>query len=442
MAFEALAVATAMPVVARDLGGLRLYALAFSLFMTTSLLGTVLAGSWSDARGPRGPVAAGLVLFAGGLVMCGLADRFATLLAGRAVSGAGGGLLVVALYVVVARTFPASMQPRVFGYLSAAWVLPSVIGPPVAGWLATHVSWRAVFLLVPPLAVLLGAILLPRMPRDAVPGAARQDGQVGEARSLASASTQRVLAGVVTAGGAFCLQYGLQGAGRLPGWAVVAAGIALVLAGVPRLLPPGALRLARGLPSVIMSRGVFTGTFFAAETFVPLMLVDYRGLSPTLAGLSLTGGALGWAAGSWLQGRSGLPVRRTTLLTVGLVIVSCAVLALVPSPLPAVPDLYIWPVWVIAGLGMGVGMSSTSVLTLHLSAGGEEGRNSAGLQVSDALGAILVLGVAGAAFARLHGAQEVGASQYALIWGCLAAFAALGVVVTLRARVPKATARG
>jgi MFS family permease len=62
-----------MPVVARDLGGLRLYGLAFSLFLTTSLLGMVLAGSWCDRSGPRGPVLLGLALFAGGLVLCGAA---------------------------------------------------------------------------------------------------------------------------------------------------------------------------------------------------------------------------------------------------------------------------------------------------------------------------------------------------------------------------------
>jgi len=446
IAFEAMAVATAMPVVARDLGGLRAYPLAFSLFMTTSLFGIVLAGSWSDVRGPRGPVLTGLLLFGGGLLACGFARSFPMLLAGRAVSGAGGGLLVVALYVVVARVFPTVVQPRVFAYLSAAWVLPSVVGPPLAGWLATSLTWRAVFLIVPPLVLVLGVLLLARMPG---PGSVDPPGSVDRAsQGDAPRTGVRVLAGLVTALGAFALQFGLQahgldrpgrqGAAWLTGWPagwlIAAAGLAAVLVAVPRLLPAGTMRLRRGLPSVIAVRSVYSGAFFAAETFVPLMLVEHRGLSPTLAGVTLTGGALGWAAGSWVQGRPGLRVDHTTLLWAGIAVVAVAVLALVPSPLPALPALYVWPVWVLAGFGMGLGMSSTSVLTLRLSVSGEAGRNSSGLQVSDCLGAVLVLGAAGAAYARLHDAATSGAGVYALIWACLAAFAGLGVLVARRAR--------
>ena len=70
-----------------------------------------------------------------------------------------------------------------------------------------------------------------------------------------------------------------------------------------RLLPPGTFRAARGLPAVVLLRGIAAGTFIAAESFIPLMLVTQRGLSPTMAGLSLAGGGLTWALGSYVQAR-------------------------------------------------------------------------------------------------------------------------------------------
>ncbi len=145
-----MAVATAMPVVASELDAVRSYSLAFSLFLTTSLLGMVVAGGLADSRGPTWPLTAGMTLFAGGLVVCGTATTFPALLVGRAVSGLGAGALVVALYVVVAAVYPEEARPRVFGWISAAWVVPAVVGPPIAGFLAAEVSWRLVFLIVPP----------------------------------------------------------------------------------------------------------------------------------------------------------------------------------------------------------------------------------------------------------------------------------------------------
>lgn len=460
VAFEAFAVSTAMPLAARDLGGVRQYGLAFSLFFTTSLLGIVVAGGWTDRSGPRGPVVAGLLLFSGGLVTSGLATSFPVLLVGRAVSGAGGGLLVVSLYVVVAVVYPREAQPRVFGAISAAWVLPSVLGPPVAGLLATEVSWRAVFLLVPPIAVAPLVVLRPRLAAitSSGPDDAGQDpAPAAQAGSAASAGGPgdgplpppepgvvpaltlrgRVLRGTGLAVGAtvlqWALQWGAQGAGVLRAGLVVLAGAALAAVCAPALLPRGTWRLRRGLASLVVTRAMITGSYFGAETFVPLMLVDRRGLSPALAGLALTLGALGWSAGSLLQGRGTLPVPRTTLLPVGGAVVGVAVLGLVLTPLGDVPWWTVSLVWVLAGFGMGLAMSSTSVLTLRLSPPGEAGRNGSALQIGDALGSVVGIGVAGAVFAALYDpAGPSGGGPFALIWAVLGGGALLAALVSRR----------
>ncbi|MFD9203733.1 MFS transporter, partial [Streptomyces anthocyanicus] len=107
IAFEATAVGTAMPVAARELDGISLYAFAFSGYFTTSLFGMVLAGQWSDRAGPLGSLTAGIGAFAAGLLLSGTAGAMWLFILGRAVQGLGGGLVIVALYVVVGRAYPA-----------------------------------------------------------------------------------------------------------------------------------------------------------------------------------------------------------------------------------------------------------------------------------------------------------------------------------------------
>ncbi len=145
VAFEAMAVSTAMPTVARELDAVRSYGLAFSVMLTGQLLGIVLAGVWSDRSGPLVGTFVGQALLAAGSAICGFASGFGMFLAGRALTGLGGGLLVVMLYVIAGRAYPEQIRPRLFTYVSAAWILPSLLGPPLSAWVTETFSWRWVF---------------------------------------------------------------------------------------------------------------------------------------------------------------------------------------------------------------------------------------------------------------------------------------------------------
>src|SRR3954469_4802909 len=130
IAFEATAVGTAMPVAARELGGVSLYAFAFSGYFTTSLFGMVLAGQWSDRRGPLGALTTGIGAFAAGLVVAGTAGAMCVFIVGRAVQGFGGGLVIVALYVVVGRAYPERLRAAGMAAVGAGWGGCPVRGPP------------------------------------------------------------------------------------------------------------------------------------------------------------------------------------------------------------------------------------------------------------------------------------------------------------------------
>ncbi len=419
LAFEAMAVATAMPVAVRDLDGLALYAWAFSAFSTTSLLGMVGAGEACDRSGPRGPLLLGVLSFAAGLLLAGVAGSMVPFVLARAVQGFGAGLVIVALYVVVARAYPAPMRPRVFSAVSSAWILPSIVGPALAGWLAEALSWRLVFLAVLPFVALALVFVLPSLGPLQGPGEGAQPRR-GRKRLAA-----------LTAAGAALVQYA-GGHLVLSSVLVAAGGLALLVPSLPRLLPPGTLRAARGLPATILVRGVIAGAFVGTESFVPLMLVQERSLSPTLAGLCLTGSALGWAGGAWFQGRPATRVARPRLVQAGCALLAVGIGGVAATLVDAVPVAAAVLAWTLAGLGMGLAMASVSVLTLEQSPAGDQGASSAALQVSDAVGAIALVGVAGALFAGLHDAPGSDDGAFALIYATMLVVALAGVAVAPR----------
>ncbi|MEU9214143.1 MFS transporter [Streptomyces sp. NPDC048415] len=434
IAFEATAVGTAMPVAARDLDGVSLYAFAFSGYFTTSLLGMVLAGQWSDRDGPLASLTAGIAAFAAGLSLSGTAGVMWVFILGRAVQGLGGGLVIVALYVVVGRAYPERLRPAIMAAFAAGWVVPSVVGPLAAGAVTEHLGWRWVFLGIPVLVVFPLALALPEIRR-------RTSGSAGEAVP-APLDRRRLRLALGIALGAGLVQYAAQDLRPLS-LLPAAAGAALLVPAVLGLLPRGTYRAARGLPSVVLLRGVAAGSFIAAESFVPLMLVTERGLSPTLAGFSLAAGGGTWALGSYVQARPRVEPYRERLMFLGMVLVAAAIATAPAVLIHAVPVWIVAVAWGFGCFGMGLVIAATSVLLLHLSAPEEAGANSAALQISDALSNVVLLSAGGTAFAALgggtltHAATSASASHpaaFAAVFLPMAGVALAGAWVTTRLR--------
>ena len=308
VAFETLAVATVLPAVAADLGGINLYGWAFSAFLLTQLVGIVISGLLADERGPVLPFVLGIVLFSAGLLVGGLAPSMPALIAGRALQGLGGGAISSIAYVAIGRGYAERAKPRMLALTSTAWVVPGLIGPGIAGLMAEGFGWRSVFLVLAPLpglAALLAFPSLRRMPAG-VPSP--------EARA-------RVVNAVVLAAGSGLVLAGIGLAQPVIALALTVAGLALAIPAMRRLLPEGTLRAAPGMPATIATMGLLNLAFFGVDAFVPLALVDVRGTSVAYAGLGthrgdrhLDGRSLGpgphrdprLAAGDGLAG-SGLP---------------------------------------------------------------------------------------------------------------------------------------
>ena len=424
-AFESLAVTTIMPVISRDLDGASLYALAFAGPLSTAVIGMVIAGNWSDRSGPILPLYVSAALFALGLLVAGSAPNMGVFVAGRLVQGLGSGAMTVALYVVVARLYPLALMPRIFASFAAAWIVPSLIGPFIAGLVAQLWSWHWVFLGVVGLVALAVVMLTPAtrmlrlqpLERPTIPW---NPGRVGWA-VLAAVAVLVVNLSVDIGGVAAVL--------------VPLAALAVAVAAVRPLLPRGTLSSRRGLPTVILLRGLASASFLGAEVYLPYLLVRQYDFSPTFAGLALTGSALAWAATSWLQGHLGDRLRPTTGMSVGMWLVLGAVsVALVSAALHLHPVVIILG-WIVGGGGMGLVYPRTSVMTLALSGPREQGFNSSALSICDSLGAAIALALTGVVFGALTrvGSTVAGGSlAFAGSFGIAVLFAIAAVCLARR----------
>ena len=299
IAFEALAVATALPTAARSLHGLAGYGWAFTGFLVASIVGMVRVGhATRTARARDCRCCSGLVLFIAGLVIASAADQMWVLIAARVVQGFAVGLLITAMYVVMGEVYPDEVRPRMFAALATSWVVPGLVGP-VAG----RLDHRAVLLA-------LGV----RRPGP-VRGAGRADaGAVAAPAATSAAGEQasdqrRIWFAVLTALGIA----GVAGVGEhqnLLSIVLAVVGLAaMVLRAAPAAAapaPPGS-RPACRRPS--RSAACWPAVFVGMEVLVPLTLRVQRHYSPTMAGLPLMLTAVSWAAASQMQGRAQNPNR-------------------------------------------------------------------------------------------------------------------------------------
>lgn len=430
IAFEAMAVAAALPTAARQVHGIASIGWAFTGFLVSDLVGMVVSGQVCDRRGPRLPMIAGLVAFTAGLAIAGTATSMAQLVAGRCVQGFGGGLLITAIYVVLGTAYPDELRPKIFTAISSAWVLPSLLGPVVSGTLSQHASWRWVFLGLLPLVIVGAGLLVPVLRRmDAVAAA----GPLADPR--------RVLHAVAAAAGVAAL----AAAGQHPSPVsvpVAVLGIAALAWGLRTLLPPGTVAVRPGVSAPVAMRGLFAGAFFGVESMVPLTQSVQHGFGATVAALPLVVSGVAWWLGSWWQGRGRgdeSPRHRIALIRTGFALIAVAAVLVAVGAQPRVSGWLIFVAWALAGLGAGMTWSSIGVLLLRYTNDDDRGADSAALQLADAVSSAVTTGVAGVLVAAAARGVFGYTTAFTVLDLAMAGVAALGVAVAGRARPPVVT---
>lgn len=392
-AFETMAVATILPAITADLGGIELYGWSFSAFLLAKLIATTLAGEEVDRQGPAWPFTIGVVIFAAGLLLAGVAYSMPVLIAGRVIQGLGSGVIGAVAYVIIARGYPESLRPRMLALTSTAWVVPGLIGPAIAGAIGEFVGWRWVFLGLFPLP-LIAALLSFRTLQRLAPELSR----ARDMRRPWLAAQLAVGAALLMAGFSQPFPWGLVAAG---------AGLAIALPALLRLLPAGTLRAAPGLPAPIAVMGLLSMSFFGVDLFIPLAITNVRGLSSVMGGLALTAATIAWTSGSWLLDRLSTRYSRRMFGLVGLALILVGIALSIASLSPATPPALAIVAWAIAGLGIGLAYTTLSLVALEQAPKGSEGVSTSSLQINDTLGTALGSGIGGAILAA-YGAQQVG----------------------------------
>jgi len=425
--FAALAVVPTLPVATRALHGLSLYPLVAGCFVSASLLGGILGGSWADRVGARRPLAVGVMLTVVTLLVSAASVSIWQLAAGRFLDGIAGGMVMVCVNTAIGQAYPHRLRPRALTLMSTAWIVPSLAGPPLAGLVASWWSWRAVFFGLAVVNV-LPALAVTALLRGGSRGSAEAD------RARARSRAPVAIAATVGAGAAM-VQFGASG--RDLGHLLAAVvGLAALAAFARRLLPPGTARAARGLPAIVLLRGLSSGVYFTLEAFVPLWLVTVRRVPGAATGLAFTGATLAWAAASWAQSRALSRFPRSALVSLGVVILAASIGIAVLGTLPGMPPYAEGAALVTGAVGMGLLVPSLTVLSLAATPADRQGYASSAMQTTQNLGQVITLALTSILFASFAGPHSARPAGYTAAFALLAVPIALTVLLASRTAAP------
>ncbi|WP_036746110.1 MFS transporter [Paenibacillus sp. UNC451MF] len=385
--FEGLAVITVAPAIAGDLNGIHLYGWIFSAYLLAQIIGTLVVGRQIDKKGPALPFTLAMILFALGLIAAAMANHMLILIISRALQGFGAGAMMTCVYTAISLSYPDKLRTKILGAFGTAYVLPSMIGPYVAGVIAQQLSWRFVFWGVLPFLLLAALLSLPVFRKLQVPAV--------QERSTSGSTWLSILLAIGT--GIF-----LSGLGMLPKaiGLMLIVGLVFMIQPLRKLLPSGTLRLRQGLPSLIASRGLFFAAYASTQNFLVLSLTDTKGVTADVAGLVVASAALSWCAISFMQSYwdtadQGRGRHKRIIIGVLFMIVGIGIVFWIPTSTIAVSVIG----QMITGIGIGLAHPTSGAVAFANSKEGESGEVSANLQFADSFTPGIVIGIGGALIA-------------------------------------------
>ncbi|HEY9012183.1 MAG TPA: MFS transporter, partial [Devosia sp.] len=301
-AMEAFIGSTLLPSAVAEIGGLELFSWNTTLFIVASIIASIFAAVRPFGIGPRGAYVLAAAGFGAGSLICALAPNMEVMLAGRAVQGFGGGLLTAMSYAMIRIVFPPHFWGRAFALISSVWGVSTLIGPAIGGIFATYDAWRWAFLILVPLAGLLGLLSVQVIP-------SRSD-----ERGMTRFPLPQI-ALMIVAVLAISVASVLTGDVALPATLIGLAVVAIVALGLmerkasTRLFPRGTFSLGSPLAALFAAM-LLLNVAIVCDMFVPLFVQHLHGQTPLVAGYILALVAVGWSSGSMITSSwTGTPAR-------------------------------------------------------------------------------------------------------------------------------------
>ncbi len=298
-ALDQTIVATALPRVVSELGGISQYSWVFTAYMLGATVTVPLYGKLGDAHGRKPLFIVAISIFLVGSALCGLAQNMVQLVVFRAIQGVGAGGLFPLTLAMVGMIVPPRDRGRYQGLIGSVFAAASIIGPLVGGFIVDNTSWRWIFFVNLPVGIVALAVILVTMPRRAT----RQEHSIDwVGAGILALGTTALLLGLVWGGREY--PWGsAQVLGAVSAAVVLLSAFALVERRVPEPILPFDLLRNQTVASSVACMALVGMAMFGTISFVPLFVQGVIGTSATSSGVVLTPLMLGAVTTSFLSGQ-------------------------------------------------------------------------------------------------------------------------------------------